>query len=100
MPGTKDSSIAITTEQRTAAVKSEFNPTGKVETFTVSKSPRDKCWRLVHNGKTVLACLLSDGITETRFTLECFNDLDSLKKQVAALGLQDPEGLMEKAANR
>ena len=55
----------------------------KKMTFTANQSPKDKCFRLVHDGKSALHLLDSDGITVTALELFCGTEkecLDEIKK--------------------
>lgn len=56
-----------------------------------NKSPRQDCWRLVHDGKKVLALFRSTGVTETIYTLVCGTEKEC-RDEIAKLKLRlDPK---------
>ena len=54
-------------------------------TVKVNASPAEKCFRLVHDGKSVLFFFEDDGLTETAHNLICGTKEDC-EKEFAALG--------------
>lgn len=54
--------------------------------FTKRTSPKDKSWRLVHDGKKVLMLFESDGETHTAYELFC-GDLEDCRKEIEKLKL-------------
>ena len=52
----------------------------------VNQSPRQACYRLVHDGKNVLALFESEGVTSTKNRLFC-GTKEECEAQIARLGL-------------
>lgn len=80
---TRDLEIAVRSDK--------YNPEGRLQRFTVNQSKRAKSWRLVHDGTEVVSLVESDGLTETRATLVCFDTRAEAVAECLRLGLTPPE---------
>ena len=58
----------------------------KLDSHTVARSSKEKSWRLVHDGKTVLDLFESEGFTETINTLFTGTETEC-RNEIARLGL-------------
>ena len=59
--------------------------------FTVSSSPKEQCFRLVHDGKTVYLYEENDCVTETGLKMVCVKEEAEMIEIIKSLGLTLPE---------
>ncbi len=54
--------------------------------MAINSSPNTQCWRLVHDGKKVMALFESSGVTRTQNTLFCGTEAE-VQAEIARLNL-------------
>jgi hypothetical protein len=64
-----------------------------VSQITANVSPTQKCWRLVHDGVSVLALFEGEGETWTINNLFCATEEKEIQAEIDRLGLKQLEPL-------
>ena len=59
-----------------------------VDTMIANESPKEKCWRLVHDGKKVISLVECEGYTWTIFPLFCAETEKECLDEIARLHLE------------
>jgi hypothetical protein len=75
-------------ELSVATVAKPYDKTDLNKKVTLQESPRENCWRLIHDGKKVIALWEGEGVTWTGNQLYCASKLEEVEAKIKDLNLE------------